>query len=169
MLRPLLVVACLLCAVTRADEVVLVSGGRLSCEVLEETESGVTVRLPNGKMTIPRSRIASIRRESSGEYLLREARRSLKQGMYESAVELFAKALELDPDDEETLKGYADALLDRARELLEQYRLDEADALLRRLEALSGTNTAALRERMLREAVFANRLHELGRKAIARS
>ena len=159
----------LICPLAPADELLLVSGGRLSCEVLEETESVVTVRLPNGTMQIPRSRIAGIRRESSDDYLRREARRSHAQGMTASAVELYRKALDLDPGDAETRRGYADALLARAQDLLEQYRLDEADAVLRTLEEISkggGAGAAGLREKIRREEVLGGKLRQLGQEAI---
>ena len=68
----------LLGTAVRADEVVLTSGGKLSCEVLEVTDEMVTVRLARGVMEIPRAKVAEIRRESKKRYLEREARRVLR-------------------------------------------------------------------------------------------
>ena len=59
MRRTLLLLLLLGALPAAGDVVVLERGGKLSCEILEETEASVTVRLPHGTMVIPRSRIAS--------------------------------------------------------------------------------------------------------------
>ena len=122
----LLLALAFLVAVSRADEVVLRSGGRLDCEILEETATHVRIRLPHGTMIVPRSRIAELVREKKGAYLRREGRASLRRGSTGPAGELHARAYANNPADQGTRQEYVDALLADARALRARYMLVES-------------------------------------------
>jgi len=137
-----MLLCCILAASAHADEIVFTSGGRLSCEVLEETDEHIRVRLAHGTMLIERSRVAEVRREASEDYLKREARARLKAGSTRSAVELFERALREKPGDAAARRGLLESLEAHARSLLRRYRLAEAQAVVERL----GTDSPAARE-----------------------
>ncbi|MHC4134001.1 MAG: hypothetical protein ACYS0K_03335 [Planctomycetota bacterium] len=116
------------------DVVVLEGGGRLDCQVLEETAATVTVQLPNGTMVLQRSRIAEIVREDPGLYLRREGQRSLRGGSTRDAVALLERACAADPaarpDLVAALAAHADGLVGELRHpaaLLALARLAELD------------------------------------------
>jgi len=123
----------LVAAASSADEIVLAGGGRVAGEIVAEDERQVIVQLPNGKMAIPRSKIAEIVREDRRDYLRREARGAASA---RAAVQLFERAFALSPD-QENRRDLAKALLERAAELLQLFRLDEADAALARLREVA--------------------------------
>ena len=140
--------ALLLVAVASADEIVLSSGGRVAGEVVAEDDREVTVRLPNGTMAIPRSKIAEIVREDRRGYLRREAKSAASP---RAAVQLLERAFALSAD-EENRRDLAKALLVRAAELLDLFRLDEAEATLARLhEVAPGTPSDDLSARLAAE------------------
>jgi len=153
----MLVLSLLLLVPARADEIVLTNGRRLSCEIVEETATAVRVRLPHGRMTIPRSKIRVIEREGRGRWLEREARASLRRGSTRSAVELYARALADRPDDARLLARYARTLEKHARVLAEAYRFAEARRIVeewRRVDPAQGGDggaAAALLESIGRE------------------
>jgi hypothetical protein len=130
-----LLLATLLAAPAAPDEVVLRGGGRLSGEVLSETGAFVEISMPNGTMRVPRSRVLEIVREGRGDWLAREAARSLSGGSAGEAVELYGRALAEAPRDEGLRHGLEEALLAHARALLADFRLDEARAALARVDA----------------------------------
>ncbi len=132
-MRRALLSALLLAAAAPADEIVLEAGGRIACEVVEETDREVTVRLPNGTMRIPRSRVKEIVREDRRDYLRREA---LHAASARAAVRMYERAFALSPD-EENRRDLANALLARAAELLQLFRLDEAEDILARLREVA--------------------------------
>jgi hypothetical protein len=103
-----------------ADVIITVDGRQLEGSIIEETESAVTIRLPQGELSIPRERIERIIRKASplDDYTKRagEAKTAdehyalgqwcLEKGMNEQAKEEFAKAVALEPDH----KGAREAL-----------------------------------------------------------
>lgn len=160
-MRPVLVLLVLVCAApVRADEIVLKSGGRLSCEILEATDTHVTVRLPHGTMEIPRGQIAEIVREDRSLYLRREAGKSLRAGATRTAVELCERALRASPDDDAARRALVGALLKHAESLTAQYRLAEAGKALGRLRELAPGHEGAARlaERIAAEQRVASAL-----------
>ncbi|MEM8885111.1 MAG: hypothetical protein AAGD14_13665, partial [Planctomycetota bacterium] len=102
-----LVLLCLCSLPASADVVELRGGGKLSGEIESESEAEVVLRMPAGRMVVPRARIARIVREQSQDYLRREAKSRLSSGSTGAAVELYEKALRLDP---EARRPLADAL-----------------------------------------------------------
>ncbi|HEX5138235.1 MAG TPA: hypothetical protein VFY93_14760 [Planctomycetota bacterium] len=132
-MRRTLLCALLLVAAASADEIVLESGGRLSGEVIEETERELTILLPNGTMRIARSKVREIVREDRRSYLLREAGHAAST---RAAVRLFERAFALSPD-EETRGDLAKALRAHATEELQLYRLDDAEQALTRLREVA--------------------------------
>ncbi|MHC4971014.1 MAG: hypothetical protein ACYTG3_01650 [Planctomycetota bacterium] len=148
------------------DVVVLESGGRLDCQVIEEAADTVTIRLPNGTMVLPRSRIAEIVREAPGLYLRREGLRSLRGGSTEDAVELLERACGADPaarpDLIEALAAHADALVG-------EFRHAAARATLARLAELDPGHAglARLRARIRGAEGVAAALYERAHKALA--
>ena len=124
------------------DVVVLQRGGKLSCEIVEETEESITVRLPHGTMVIARSRIAAILREDTGDYLRREGERSMRAGEPRTAVELFEKAYAAAASDENRgrLVGALEAL---ARTQLARHRHAQATDAVSRLDELSPGHAGA--------------------------
>ena len=165
----LLALVALLSAPSPGDEVVLRSGARLSCEVLEELEDEIVVRLPKGEMVIPRDRIERIERESRGRYLMREGRQSLRQGSAAGAVDLYRRALEANPADPDAERGLRDALIGHARALLGQFRLEECKAVATELLELEPGHAGAreILARVGREGGFALQLHAAAREALA--
>lgn len=154
-MRRVFVVLCvlLLHGPTHADEVILHSGGKLSCEVLEVTDSIVRIRLPRGVMEIPRAKVLEIVRESKRAYLEREASRSQRTGSERGAVELYERAFREAPDDEAIRAKYAAALEVYAGSLVRQFRFREAQRTLRALVRIHPNHPAAKRltEVMARE------------------
>lgn len=132
-MRRALLSALFLAAAASADEILLESGGRLAGEVVAEDDRQVTVRLPNGTMTIPRAKVREIVREDRRDYLRREARHAVST---RSAVQMYERAFALSPDDENR-RDLAKALAARATELLGLFRLDEAEAALARLREVA--------------------------------
>ena len=136
--------ALLLATVAPADEIVLVGGGRLAGEIVEETDREVTVRLPNGTISIPRGKIGEIVREDRLDYLRREASHA---GSRRAEVELYERAYVLAPADES--RDLANALAAYADELLGLCRLDEAEAAIARLRVVApGAPSLPLAERL---------------------
>ena len=137
-MRGLLSIAILACVLgtgaVRADEVVLRSGGKLSCEVIEVTDELVTVRLARGIMEIPRAKVKEIRRESKQRYLEREARRSTRSGSTATALELSERAWREARGDESVRRRLVDALEAHARALVKQFRYRDAEFTLRKLK-----------------------------------
>ena len=163
-----LLIICGLLSVAWGDEIVLKSGGRLSCEIIEETPESLHIRLPHGTMRIPRRRIAEIVRETAVEYLRREAARSLRAGATETAVELYAKALGHDGKDATTRRAYVEALIAHARELRDGFRLVKSYAVAKQVLALDPENAAAreLMKTLERDEADAVRLHNKAVEAL---
>jgi outer membrane protein assembly factor BamD (BamD/ComL family) len=122
------------------DEIELKSGGRLSCQIVAETETYLDVRLPHGTMRIPRSRIRSIVREEHRDWLEREAGRSLRGGDTRGAVDLYGRVHHEHPTDPKAKQALAEALFAHARSLRAEHRLDEAVSALVRLARLEPTH-----------------------------
>lgn len=148
------------------DVVVLEGGGRLDCQVIEETPAAVTVRLPNGTMVLPRARIARIVREAPGRYLRREGQRSLRSGSTRDAVALLERALAADPTARPDL---VKALAAHAEALVAEFRHAAARAALARLAELDPRHPclARLHGRIRRAEGVAAALHERAQKALA--
>jgi hypothetical protein len=159
--RRTLLCAVLLAAPARPDEVVLDDGGRISGEVIEETERELTVLLPNGTMRIARAKVREIVREDRRSYLRREARGAAST---RAAVRMYERAFQLSRDDE-TRGDLAKALLAHAAEQLQLFRLDDAEAALARLrEVAPGAPSDDLAKRLAAErtAEFAAKAETLG-------
>ncbi len=161
----------LLLGVAAADEIVLKSGGRISCEVVEVRETTVLVRLPNGSMEIERSRIEAIVREASGDYLGREATGRLRTGSAESAVALFERALREDPSSAVARAGLLDALLAHGSDLAGRFLLDEAWAASERMLGLAAGHEGArgLRRRIEAERAENDRIAARARDLLERA
>lgn len=136
MLRRSLVLLFLAAVAVRADEVELAGGGRLSGQIVAETDDAVTLRLAAGTMEIPRARIVRIVREDEVDYLRREGRARLRNRQARSAVDLLARALEHDPKDVATRRDLTRALYAHAVELAQAFRLPEARAEVARAQEL---------------------------------
>jgi len=147
------------------DVVVFSGGGRLDCQVLEETAATVTIRLPNGTMVLPRTRITEIVREAPGLYLRREGLRSLRGGSTRDAVALLERAHAADPaarpDLVVALAAHADALVG-------EFRHPDAVAALVRLAELDPRHAslARLHARIRQAEAVAGALFERARKAL---
>ena len=167
-MRPLLLFLLLLPGVASSDEVILTGGGRLSCQIIEESEADVTVRLPHGTMVIPRARIAGVVRENTSDYLKREGARSLRAGSARSAVELFERALASDPRDRDTRRRLLEALGTHADLLVKTFRLREARRALERMARLQpgAAGAAELIARVEEEEQQAARLFAGARRAL---
>jgi hypothetical protein len=138
-----IVLALLLAAApARPDEIVLDSGGVLSCEILEEAADYVRVRMPSGTMTVERRRIRTIRREKTSRYLLREARDRAGPDQTAAAVRLYERAAAADPDDGDAREGLVSALDAHARAMVRQWRFRAAEEALARLHRLSPDHPA---------------------------
>ncbi len=148
------------------DVVVFEDGGRLDCQVIEESATTVTVRLPNGTMVLPRARIAEIVREAPGLYLRREGQRSLRSGSTRDAVALLERALAADPAARPDL---VEALAAHAEALVAEFRHAPARAALARLAELAPGHDCLtpLRDRIRRAEGVAAALHERAHKALA--
>ncbi|MHC4931880.1 MAG: tetratricopeptide repeat protein [Planctomycetota bacterium] len=152
----------------RSDEIELKSGGRLSCQIVTETETYLEVRLPHGTMRIPRSRIKSIVREEHRDWLEREAGRSLRGGDTRGAVDLYERIHEEHPEDPKAKRALAGALLAHARALRAEHRLDDAISTLVRLARLDPDHPdveglfAAIQDQAKEDA----RLHEQALNAL---
>lgn len=132
-MRRTLLCALLLAAAARPDEILLEGGGRISGEVVEETERELTILLPNGTMRLPRAKVREIVREDRRSYLRREAKAAASA---RAAVRMYERAFALSHD-EETRDDLARALLAHAAEELQLFRLDAAEAALARLRELA--------------------------------
>ncbi|MDH3592061.1 MAG: hypothetical protein OER88_09290, partial [Planctomycetota bacterium] len=148
-------------------EVILKTGGSLSCEVIEETDTTVKIRLPHGVMVIPRSKIASIVREKRHKWLMREARNSEHSGSTAEAVEMFERALADAPRDESVKRELVNALAKHAQALVDQYRFREARNVLRRLGKLARRHEVleTLPPRIERAVARNEQLYDEARKA----
>ncbi len=146
-MRRVVVVLCLLLlhGPAHADEVVLHSGGKLSCEVLEVTDTIVRIRLPRGVMEIPRAKVLEIRRESKRAYLEREASRSQRTGSERGAVELYERAFREAQDDESIQAKYEAALEVYATSLVREFRFREAERAIRTLVRIHPNHPSAKR------------------------
>jgi hypothetical protein len=102
----------LLALPARADVVLLTTGRSISGTVVSETKDQVVVKTPDGRVTLPRTLVASITRQGRGETLLAEARERAAAGAFDDAERLFEKATE-DPDE---------AVARRARDELAAFR-----------------------------------------------
>ncbi|MCK6458856.1 MAG: hypothetical protein L6Q95_03065, partial [Planctomycetes bacterium] len=144
-MRRTLLCALLLAAAARPDEILLEGGGRISGEVVEETERELTILLPNGTMRLPRAKVREIVREDRRSYLRREAKAAASA---RAAVRMYERAFALSHD-EETRDDLARALLAHAAEELQLFRLDAAEAALARLRELApGAPSAAPANRL---------------------
>ena len=99
------------------DELFLKGGGRVTGEIVQETETAMTVDIGAGKMTVQKSAVVRVERSSSPlqEYRARAAtlapddiegwralgRRAESQGLTVQAREAFAKVKAILPDDPE--------------------------------------------------------------------
>lgn len=147
-MRKALLCALLLSVPARPDEVVLEGGGRISGEVVEETERELTILLPNGTMRIARAKVREIVREDRRSYLRREAKGAASA---RAAVRMYERAFALSPD-EETRRDLATALRAHAAEELQLFRLDGAEAALARLrEVAPGAPSDDLAKRLAAE------------------
>jgi len=147
------------------DVVVIEGGGRLDCEVLEETVTTVTIQLPNGTMVLPRSRVAEIVREDPGVYLRREGQRSLRGGSTRDAVALLERACAADPAARPDLVA---ALAAHAAGLVGEFRHAAARAALARLAELDERHSslARLHARIRQAEGVAAALLERAKKAL---
>lgn len=99
-------------AVGRADVIELTTGRSVTGTIVEETADKVVVRTPDGRLTLPRTLVKSITRQSKGETALSMARAAAAAGSHEDAERLYAQAA-ADPDP---------AVARRAQEELQAYR-----------------------------------------------
>lgn len=116
-----------------ADELHLRGGGMLRGEIESESERGIVLVMPAGMMVVPRSRVARIVREKRNDYLMREARSRLRSGSTARAVELYERALRLDPQNDPTRAALGEALAEHARAQLAHFRIDAARTAVERL------------------------------------
>ncbi|MEE8104917.1 MAG: hypothetical protein V3T86_05230 [Planctomycetota bacterium] len=142
-----------------ADERVLKNGSRISCEVVEVTETSVRVRLPNGTMVFRRDRVEEIVREAAARYLKREGERSLRRGSTAGAVELLEKAYRAGKDPA-SRAALLDALGRHANAMTLDHRYEEATAAARRMQVIDPRNAIALAvlERIAKEEAKTKRL-----------
>src|SRR5438477_12493171 len=63
---------CVVPAIAAADDVVLKGGGQLSGEIIEHTDTSITVDVGPGRVTIPASRVDHIVRSTSPLTVYRE-------------------------------------------------------------------------------------------------
>jgi len=161
-----LAVVCLLAAPLLADRLELKGGGRLDGEIESEDDRAVTLRMPAGSMTIPRSRIARIVREERGDYLRREAGARLAGGSTAVAVGLYERAFRDDPGCKDALAG---ALAAHAVASIEGFRLDRARAAVARLAEVApgDARLPALRARLQAEDEKAARLRSEAEREFA--
>lgn len=139
-----LLLALVLAAPVAADEIVLKSGGRIACEVIEVTDEHVRIRLPHGTMTISCTKVAEIVREKRSAYLKREGAASLRAGSTRTAVELLGRVYRANPRDTAAQAGYVGALLGHARALRGENRIDEATKALQTLLGIDDGHAEAI-------------------------
>ena len=105
----------------RADVVHLTTGRSVSGTIVKEDDQQVVIKTPDGKVTLPRSLVKSIERQSRGETLLALARERGRAGDHAEARRLLEEAAK-DPDPELKKRAEADlaalaAAEERARKL----------------------------------------------------
>ncbi len=147
-----------------ADEIHLRGGGKLRGEIETENEREIVLAMPSGTMVVSRKRIARIVREKRDDYLRREAESRLRSGSTARAVDLYERALRLDPGDSATRAALAKALAQHVRAQLARFRLDAARTGVGRLAELApgAPLLASLRAEVEREE---RRTLELKRRA----
>lgn len=123
------VLALLLAARAGADVLELTSGRRIRGEIVEESDSSVTIKVSGGRMRVARKDIRTVRREQATPET--QARAFLESGEFRAAVEAIKLLLAESPDDPELLDrlGRAYARLISARMRVRRYT--DAQALLR--------------------------------------
>lgn len=153
-----------------ADELLLQGGAKLHGEVVSETDTEITLRMSRGTLTIPRSRVVEIRRESSADYLRREIAARRKAGDHARAIELLDALLATCPNDAKAQREKAETLFLLAEAERAACRFGEARAALDRLEAEPAAlpGVPDLRARIDREEREAAALHDGAMEAIAR-
>jgi len=102
----------------RADEIILVDGGRIIGQVIEETPDAVTVKVHYGTFRLKRSRILSITKESTFKYHLRQGDYFASRGQLQVAISEYRKAHRLQPNDKVARQKYFGAVARQGRRYL---------------------------------------------------
>ena len=130
-------------ALLHADHVHLKNGKVLRGEVVKEDGETVTVRLPQGTVTLRRSQIERIEKESSQDYQLGMAREQIARGRYLLVIQELEKNLRRNPDQAELTALLARAYGEFGNRLLKARRMSEAAACYKRLNELQPDSEAA--------------------------
>lgn len=140
-----LLAALSLCAATpaHADLIHLINGKVLQGEVVSEDADFVVVKVPYGTIKIRRDQIEHIEKQTEGEYRLDLGQSLLIQKRYAQALEQLEAAYAEDKETAGVAATLKNAYADYAAHLLKNRRLDEAEAVYKRLEKLAPDSPAA--------------------------
>ena len=135
----------------RADEVQLKNGHLLRGRVLSVDKDEVLLQVPEGKMWIRRSRVASILRLDPRKTLLDECQRRLTRGSPGSAIPFLRQEYLHSQFRDDVLPLLRDSLLGEVETLLQREMLEEAIQLWNEYCSLPGSNPDGipLRSRVL--------------------
>jgi len=104
-------------AAARADIITLVNGRTIRGRIVSDSGDRIVIEIPGGSITIRRSEVKSIERESEAAYRRSQARELFTRGKSKMALAELRRAVAAEPGSGPARKELVTGLLQRAREL----------------------------------------------------
>lgn len=142
---------CLILTDVSADELILKNGHTLRGRILSENAKQFILEVPEGKMWIRKSRVASILEMEPHETLLEECQRRLKGGTPGSAIPFLRNEYRNPDQRNKILNIYRDCLLLETEKNLDQNKLDRALELWKEYRTLPGNSA---RDSIIRDKIY---------------
>jgi len=104
-------------AAARADIITLVNGRTIRGRIVSDSGDRIVIEIPGGSITIRRSEVKSVERESEAAYRRSQARELFTRGKSKMALAELRRAVAAEPGSIPARKELVTGLLQRAREL----------------------------------------------------
>ncbi|HOX07543.1 MAG TPA: hypothetical protein PK280_14170 [Planctomycetota bacterium] len=132
-----------LAAAARADVITLEDGRQITGQIIEETPTKVTIKVPYGSFSMERSRILSIEKQSPLDYHLAQGDNFADRGEFAVALREYREAVRLAPDDKNARAKLASGLAKLGRHWTRLRRFADARTTFEELAKLDPGNIDA--------------------------
>ncbi len=132
-----------LSAAARADVITLEDGRQITGQIIEETPTKVTIKVPYGSFSLERSRILRIEKQSPLDYHLAQGDYFADKGEFNVALREYREAVRLAPDDKNAKAKLASGLAKLGKHWARLKRFGDARSTFEELDKLDPGNLDA--------------------------